>query len=586
MPETDAAKLDPRFAEVGISQEDATYYATHPRQFIEKFIKNPETGEPYRLNRLQVRMFKALEKRVRRVATNAHRRGGKTASSILMVLFLLMTQPNTHILFIAPFNNQIEVFFVELDKFIAYHPWIAECVVKTTQAPYRKHFANGAILRGITTGSKSKAAAGSARGQTAQYIFLDEVAFMSDEDFASLKPIIMGDPYHAPPITFATSTPMAAMGQFYKWCTEADNGWLKIHYTLLENPDKTDEEKEEIRSQVSEREWQTEYLCEFLNFGGTAFNLAKLKECQNENLHYPVFPKFLPLPPLIPNPARPGEMQKVFWRTMGVDWDKHNKDGSGPTIAILDCDERPGKAGKIRVVYRESIPQSEYVYTETVQHIIDLNRLWNPDRIYVDGGQGDSQIESLHKEGIAHPDSGLLEKVSRQMFGSKLEIQDPKGGIIKKWYKNFLVNLLAKWLEGNILEYPKDRVLLEQFTEYRVLGVTKDGQEMYSRVNEHIIDAVGLAAVAMFQIHSSPFRHAMTSHSVVLPPQPVVAGANITDAEMRALRLRNPEAAVLVARDRPGRDEDAPQRVTRTLPGSRHYRPTSPLMTRRRRPTF
>jgi len=612
-PEKQAQRdaLAAMLAHTGMTLDALMKTVTSPQRFVETLIKFPDgdhVGEAYTPNILQQKMMKSLEYGHPRTVTNAHRRCGKTAASVLMCLYLMVTRANTNILFIAPYNNQIEAFFTELDKMIAFHPWISSLVTKSTTVPARKHFANGSILRGITTGAKSKSAAGSARGQTAQYVFLDEVAYMNDADFASLKPIIMGDAYHAQPVVFATSTPGAATGQFYKWCIgsaasdtsdeSSDNkGWRRIKLTLPENPAFSDKRKAEIRSEVNEREWQTEYLCEFLNTGGTVFNLSKLRLCAKKTFHYADIKS---KPGFEPDPFRAGKMKRVYWRIMGVDWDKYNLDGAGPTIVILDCDERiqpeegfPGD-GKVRVVFRKSIPQAEYVFRETVDYIIWLNRVYNPDRIYLDGsGNGELQYEDLRLHGVRHPETGLETKVFRQPLNENVEIQDPMGGIAKKRCKNFMVNLLAKWIEDEFLEYPEeDKVLYEQFSEYTIKSRTVGGYETYSSKNEHIIDAVGLAALGMFQLHTSPFRHMPAYRSIVLDPQEIVPGELMTDYEMKRLKAESPTTALIVARDRArpgfGRskvDDDAPQRVTRAMTG-RHKAPMANLMTRRSRGSF
>lgn len=588
----------------GLSLTEIMSVISSPRLFVEKFLKNPLDGKPFVCNVIQSRMMDSLENKIPKTVTNGHRRSGKSAAAQFLVIYLMMTRASTNILFVAPFNNQIEAFFTELDKIIDFHPWLKNCVSTASKNPYRKTFKNGCILRGITTGSKSKSAAGSARGQTAQYVFLDEVAYMSDADFATLKPIIEGDVYHAKPITFATSTPFAAIGQFFKWCTEEDNGWLKIYLPITQNPDRTPEQVAEIRKDVTERQWQTEYLCEFLNSGGTVFNLKFLKSCQNPELTYNDFTLssalsgIIPMPEKEPDPLIPDRMKKVYYRTMGVDWDKYNKDGSGPTIVILDCDERTSIPqdqldrgftgnGKLRVVLRLSVPQSEYVFIETVNRIKDLNRLYNPDRIWLDAGAGEMQYEYLKQEGVNHPVTGLLQKIYKQQFGANIAIQNPLGGTTDKYFKNFMVNLLAKWIEDEFLEYPEsDKTLYEQFSEYVVRGHTVNGRETYSNENEHIIDACGLAAVAMFQIHSSPFRHAATQASVALPPQKIVPGELMTDYEMKALRLRNPTTALLVTRDRDknssrlGSQDASPQRTNRQTGASTAF------MTRRKRGSF
>jgi Terminase large subunit, T4likevirus-type, N-terminal len=565
--------------ETGISLPELKTIVASPQKFVEKFIRNPETGSLFKLNGPQKEIFLAAERHTPHNAICLHRRSGKTQSLVLLAIYILMTDRNIKILFMAPFNSQVEAFFNELRKVVEFHPWINNSVVESTKNPYWLKFSNGAAIRGMTTGSKSKAKAGSARGQGAHFVFLDEVAFMSDEDFGSLKPIIEGDAYHQSPVVFAVSTPMGAVGQFYRWVERIrpetvkldgdgiplrdENGdpvledyepWNVVRLAITENPDWDKARVERIRNEVTTREWQTEYLCEFLNSGDTVFDLAKLKECGSLNYNYfDLKPK--------PGPTRneyTGKPERHFWRTMGVDWDKFNRDGSGPTIVMLDCDERPADPvegtyagdGKLRVVYRESIPQSEYCLTHTCDRILELNRLYNPDVIQVDAGLGEMQIETLQLIGKRTPGSRLEKKVRRTNFSEVVEIQSPLGGLVKKKFKPFMVNLLTKWIEDRAIEYPAaDRQFYEQFSGYRVKSVTLNG-EQYTSENEHIIDATGLAAYAMFQIHASPFRHQIAVNGIVLPPQEVVPGDEMTEEQMAMFRRQSPTSALLVRRDR------------------------------------
>ena len=564
--------------ESGVSLEELGEILASPQKFAEHFLKNPEQGTIFKSNIIQKQILDAIPLGHTHNVISVHRRAGKTFALVILAIYLLMTMENGKILFMAPFNSQVEAFFDELNKFIEFHPWIRDSMVESTKNPYRKKFANGTIIRGMTTGSKAKQKAGSARGQGAHYILLDEVAYMSDEDFASLKPIIEGDAYHKPPTVFAVSTPMAAAGQFYRWVSEKDNGWNKILCSILENPDWSKKRVEGIRREVNQREWQTEYLCEFLNVGDSVFNLNSLKNCGSINLRYDQIQQ-KPISAINPVTRKP---IRNFWRTMGVDWDKFNLDGSGPTIVIVDVDERPASEtengqpgdGKIRVSYRESIPQSEYCLTKTVDRIIELNRMYQPDVIQVDAGYGELQVESLHLYGKKHPDTRLDIKVRRQHFSEKVEIQDPLGGVSRKPFKDLMVNILSKWIEDEVFEYPKeDLILYEQFRDFKLQSQSQYGVPIYSGKNDHIISAAGLACYAMFQIHSSPFRHQIALFGRIVAPQEIVPGEDLTEVQRSDLRRRSPVTALLVKKDIPS-DMDRLLKTTVTYDDTPLFPPT------------
>ena len=170
-----------------------------------------------------------------------------------------------------------------------------------------------------------------------------------------------------------------------------------------------------------------------------------------------------------------------------------------------------------------------------------------PDVIACDAGSGESQIEELKLWGKQHPTTRLDKIVKRVHFGGDVEIADPSTGeMVKKQFKGFMVNVLGKWLEDDMLIYNEnDAVFEKQLKSFKEVSRTMHGVR-YSKVNEHIIDAVGLACAAMFMLHKNPFVRRVPMTSYLMPSPEVVAGASLTPEQRAQFTSHDPVAGALV----------------------------------------
>lgn len=529
-----------------------------PYLWAETYLTNPKIGTPFKANIIQERILSAQH---RHNILRVHRRAGKSYGLVILTLYYAITMQKGELLYIAPRMNQVEAYWDELERFIDAHPFLKAAVVGGTKKPFVKRFSNGTVLKGFTTGSSSKGKGDSIRGQGGDVVFLDEVALMHDEDFAALDAIIEGDVYRRfPTMVYAASTPQGSFGKFYEWCTDDRGLYNQICVPIDENPLYSAADLARIRAKCSERQWLTEYLVRFLDAGASVFSPSLIKRARR-GPDYAV----TPMPPRALDDDGRREPKRV-WRTMGVDWDKFNADGSGPNIAILECDERPpdpktgfrGGDGVPRVIYRESMPQHPMAHTRAVARVIELNQLMTPDAIYVDPGQGELNIETFHLYGQQHPGSGLEKKVFRCHFGSHVLVSDPgTNELVKKPFKPFMINLLGKWFEDDMIEYAHgDATFEEQLTKYRIVNRTINSVT-YSKENEHIIDAVGMACVALFQIHKSEFRRRAASQSYLLPSPDRISASDLPESVARQLERRDPVGMAVL---RAQRDPDHPPR--------------------------
>lgn len=151
-----------------------------------------------------------------------------------------------------------------------------------------------------------------------------------------------------------------------------------------------------------------------------------------------------------------------------------------------------------KVVRRVEVPRAEYSFDKAVNLIIALNQTYNPSFIYADRGAGEYQLETLHKYGDMHPETGLKNKVKGFQFSQKIDVMDPVTHIMDhKPMKPFMVNQLAMCIERQqLILSPFDETLHKQLVDYEVIRQSANGQPVFTDVNEHFVDALGLAFLA------------------------------------------------------------------------------------------
>ena len=145
------------------------------------------------------------------------------------------------------------------------------------------------------------------------------------------------------------------------------------------------------------------------------------------------------------------------------------------------------------------MPRSEYSYDTAVNLIVELNDQYNPAWIYCDSGAGEYQIERLHIIGEERPATGLKNKVKRMNFKQNLDIVDPiTFEITNQPLKPFMVTQLQIAFEREkMILSPFDEVLHKQLIDYAVEKIGANGQPVFTSENEHFVDALGLAYLAM-----------------------------------------------------------------------------------------
>lgn len=114
------------------------------------------------------------DKSVRKVY-RCGRRLGKSETMIIEGLHKAYTNKNFRILYVTPYENQVNLIFTRMRELIHDSPLLKQEVVKMKNSPYTVELKNGSTILGFTTGASSNSGAASIRGQRADAIFMDEL---------------------------------------------------------------------------------------------------------------------------------------------------------------------------------------------------------------------------------------------------------------------------------------------------------------------------------------------------------------------------------------------------------------------------
>lgn len=413
------------------------------------------------------------------------------------MLWKAFTKPYHRILVVTPYENQVRLIFTRLMEIINDSPLIKAELKRSTKNPYWIEFKNGAIILGFTTGASSGSGGASIRGQRADAIYLDEVDYMTEADFDSVM-AIAGE--RSDITIFMSSTPTGKRSKFWAACTNPKMGFTEHYHPSTHNPNWGPEMEAEFRAQLSEQGFVHEIMADFgtqdtgvfdkdkvdaaINYLCYAYNPLDYYQKERCELNH-LSPLMLDYDINKPAPMNP-------FRTMGIDWDKY---GASSSIIIMDFDVIHQK---FKVIKRVEVPRGDYSYDNAVNLIIQLNDIYKPSWIYADAGSGEYQIERLHIYGEENPHTGLRNKVKRWQFKQSIDIQDPVTfQITKQPMKPFMITQLQIAFERErLMLSPFDEVLHKQLVDYEVEKIGANGNPVFTSVNEHFVDALGLAYLA------------------------------------------------------------------------------------------
>lgn len=546
--------------------------AEDPVKWAQAFLRsfNPQTKkvEPWIPRWYQVEMMRDRHtKKVYRCG----RRIGKTETMVVEMLWQIFTKRNFRVLMAAPYENQIRNMFTRLNELIKESPLLKSEIVKSTKNPYCIEMKNGSMILGFTTGDD----ASSIRGQRADWIYIDEIDFMSEYCFEVVAAVAIE---RAEIGITCSSTPLGKRSHFYKMCTDPKMGYSQHFHPSTHNPNWNEQMEAELRAQLTTEGYVHEVLAEFgtqekgvfpkdkldeaMNFEYYAYNELAYEQkikCERED-SWPMIYDYSKYNPAPYNP----------FRTMGVDWDKY---GASSSIIILEYDVI---VQKFKVIKRVEVPRGEYSYDNAINKIVELNDIYNPSFIFCDAGSGEYQIERLHIIGDQNPHTGLKNKVKRWQFAQTIDVIDPiTFETNKEPLKPFMVNQLTLAFErSNIILSPFDDVLHKQLVNYEVEKINANGKPVYTSIDEHFIDALGLAYLAFvleFKELTNVMKDPETSSKIVHTNKSIVkSGMNRMMQSIQSSYNSNSRVQLKPSDDRPG-DKQKWVKVTQSYNPYRSY---------------
>lgn len=482
-----------------------------PIKWINTFLVNPESedGESLVLNEMQERLLTGLTDRN---VFRCHRRMGKTFCLIGYCLWAIMNNPAFQVLALFPDKAKVSDFFDKFDSIVGASPIFNGALTASNNSnnPVVRKFTNGSYIRGFTLGSTSKKQAQVIRSQGADLVIIDEAAFLDEKDWTAIEPIMIGDAHRGRVITFVSSTPTAARGRYYYYCcgdmseVEEHLKWRQVYIPVTANPSYAGK-LGAIRATTTEADFRQEWMAEFPDIDdATVYRRSYIDRAKREYDYFSM--------------RNAGSIPRDAIRTMGVDWDKYG--GTGPNIFILELDT---KEQVYKAVYHEEIEPSTYCLTRAVERIIQLNQIFRPAWIYVDRGMGEGQIESLHQYGSLNPSSRLVDIVKGIHFGDSVETVDPiTTEKTRRPLKPVMVTITVKMFEDGLFRFPASHTqFTHQLENFKVRNRTANTVS-YVDGDDHIISAFMLAAWAMHQNFTDPFRITPATSIVNLPVPEVV----------------------------------------------------------------
>lgn len=444
----------------------------------------------------------------RRKVVRAGRRIGKSdamAISILWKMFLGTPagKKRREILLICPFQSQVDALFNRMRELIGNSPMLQEMVARETRDPQLIEFNNGATVQGFTSSDKS-AKGNRVRGQGATDIYFDEVDYIGQAAIESIMAIYVDNP----DVTiWASSTPSGQRLHFWAWCKDKRLGYKEFKFTSRVSPNWNAETELFFRSTYTIGGFLHEFLAEFGESETAVFKPRHI-EASMENYEYQT------------SVPRSGCLY-----TMGVDWNSVN---SGVHIIIVeydpnyvdDSDAEDEERYRYRTIYKEIVQAEHFTQNLAVERICELNDKWDPLRIYVDSGYGETQIETLRMIGSQKPHTGLTRKVRPIVMNGNVDIHDPiTGRKIKKHTKTLMVELAARQVEMLHCVFPRDEDasdhgrggLVMQMRNFQVERWSESGRPIYTNEGEDTLTAWMLAMFAFILEYTRLGRPSMPS---------------------------------------------------------------------------
>lgn len=332
------------------------------------------------------------------------RQVGKSTACAIKILHEALRGDNRVVLVIAPTQSQSDELFLKVRDML-YNSRLASAlkilIRRETQSQF--HFFNGSRIISKTASWEGV----SVRGFTPNLIVIDEGAYVRDNVFLAIEPMLSASGGQL----VLSSTPFGKRGRFYQ--AFLDNKRFRcFRAKTSDNPLVKPEYLESLKKSMTHNEYLQEIDGEFVDEGVTYFSYDLLLKAVKDNPHK--------------------DFDDVRY-CLGVDIARYGRDYTIYTVMAIYDEGRKGHIVDI-------IEEDGMSLTHTVGRILDLNEQWKFERIYVDettlGGGG---VDLLNE---------TLDNVEGVVFSLKSK---------SDMYKN-----ARRFLENGKVSYMKNKTLMNQ----------------------------------------------------------------------------------------------------------------------------
>lgn len=415
---------------------------------------------------------------------------GKTMSLAMQIIFKCMTDRGNkklghRALLVSPFQNQTEEVVDNIKKLCSV---LDENPILNSKASpvHAITFKNGSVLKGFTAATNGD----SIRGQPADSIWLDEVDDIPSKAMTSISGIFMDNPDVE---IWRSGTPK---GEFNLYNSSLDPQTKEFHFPSFVIPHYDDDIDKQIRSDMDEVGYIQEAMALYGVSAHGIFDLTFIERAQAK-------PKYIRAIDVL-------EQRNSFIVIIGVDW---NHDQVGTRIVVTAYDKNDPQ---FYIIDKERVAVEGWTQQAAMEKIIQLNRKYNCDHIFVDSGFGSTQIGDLKLYGEmqvgkvvkGHPDLKLMD-IEAVDFGSTIEVKDRLSGESRKQgAKQFIVQNAVLILEKDLLalDGKKDIDVVKQLKNYIQKSRNK-GKVTYGyvskKIGDHDLDALMIALYGYKKLYSS-----------------------------------------------------------------------------------
>jgi len=391
---------------------------------------------------------------------------------------------------IEEIEYQIEA-CVDLDMSIAVN---SQGRRKIIRKPYfRIEFTNGSVLYFRPAGAYGE----SFRSLHVERVWVDEGAWLSEKAWRALRQCLK-----AKGTLRIYSTPNGLRNTTYYRLTQSSN-WRVFRWPSWFNPAWSDEREAELAEFYGGKDtagWQHEVAGEHGKPSYGAFNAEHLVDCQTDIEEYQaititgealagcdteaeVFDRLEMLLNLAPQDG-------TYW--VGGDLGYTND----PTEIVVFRETKEDERSRMRLVLR--VHMEHVAYPHIAEAIALLDRYYAPLGIGVDrGGNGLAVVQELTTLD-KYRELDLEHRLHGYDFGGVVTVAMKDGQPLKKRTKEYMTSLINRGFQRKELLLPEEDFEIEdEFTTHTYSLV--NGKVIYSKGNDHIVDAVRCAALVRDQ---------------------------------------------------------------------------------------